>query len=80
MKMSKFTINYNNGFTRDVDGDLDMAKIVAVEGLSYTQASVSIQDENGETVARLPWYGLEPSEDDEVVEQFGSFGFYSAWE
>jgi len=47
--------------------------------LTYTQEPVKIEDETGNVVARLPWYGVEPSEDDEITEQFGTYGFYGAW-
>jgi hypothetical protein len=54
-------------------------KKAAEDGISYTQCNVTIEDENGNEVADLPWYGIEPSEDDVVTAQFGNFGFYGEW-
>ena len=33
-----------------------------------------------ENIAYLPWYGVQPEEDDIVTATFGNFGFYGEWE
>lgn len=85
--MDEYYIMYGTGAGDEVfNGSLEDAMKIAEEGTSYTQNSVAIcvKDENEEsgykTVAILPWYGVEPSEDDEVVVQFGDLGYYGAWE
>ncbi len=76
----KYFINYGTGTGDEyVEGTLDEAKKVAEDGLSYTQTDVSIQSEDGEDVAILKWYGVQPNEDDIVTAQFGDYGFYSGW-
>lgn len=80
-----FRIDYNNGLWDECDGTLDDAKAAADEGAAYTQCDITIEDENGEEVARRKWYGVQfdPAEtettEDDVI-QFGSFGFFDRWE
>jgi hypothetical protein len=79
--MKKYYINYNTGAGNfEFEGTLDDAKKKAEEGICYTQQDVYIKNEEGNIVACLPWWGVEPEEDDYVTEQFGSFGFYGEWE
>lgn len=76
----KYYIDYGTGAGNEyVEGTLDEAKKVAEDGLSYTQTDVKVQTEDGEDVAILKWYGVQPSEDDVVTAQFGDYGFYSEW-
>lgn len=76
----KYYIDYGTGAGNEyVEGTLDEAKKVAEVGLSYTQTDVKVQTEDGEDVAILKWYGVQPSEDDIVTAQFGDYGFYSEW-
>lgn len=76
----KYYVNYGTGAgNEDVEGTLEDAMKIAEEGLAYTQQSVSIEDEEGKVVARLPWYGVAPEENDVVTCQFGDFGFYGEW-
>lgn len=78
--MSKFYVDYGTGEGNEVvDGSLDDAKIIAVEGVAFTLKDVTIMDEDGNEVARLPWYGVIPADDDVVIARFGSLGFYSYW-
>lgn len=78
--MVNYYINYNTGAgNKWVNGTLEEAMQEAENGLAYTQIGVTIEDENGKIVAYLPWYEVEPSEDDIVTCQFGSFGFYGEW-
>lgn len=77
----KYFINYGTGAgDESVEGALDDARKVAENNLCYTQKDVRIEDENGNIVARLPWWGVVPEEDDEVVCRFGDSGFYGAWQ
>lgn len=47
----------------------------------YTQLPVSIFIKDDiENIAYLPWYGVQPEEDDIVTATFGNFGFYGEWE
>ncbi len=79
-KMSKFYVDYGTGECNElVDGSVDDAKRIAVEGVMFTQKDVTILDEGRNEVARLPWYGVIPSEDDIVIARFGSLGFYGDW-
>lgn len=76
----KYFINYGTGAGNEyVEGTLDEAKKVAEDGLSYTQTDVKVQTEDGDDVAILKWYGVQPNEDDVVTAQFGDYGFYSEW-
>lgn len=75
-----YYINYGTGAgNEEVEGTLEEAMKIAEQGLTYTQESVGIENEDGETIAVLPWWGVEPGEDDIVTCQFGSFGFYGEW-
>ena len=79
--MEKYYVNYNTGAGNfEFEGTLDDVKKEAEKGICYTQENIEIEDKNGNTVAYLPWYGVEPEEDDYITEQFGSFGFYGEWE
>ena len=79
--MGKYYVNYNTGAGNfEFEGTLDDAMKKAEEGICYTQQDVDIKNEEGNIVACLPWWGVEPEEDDYVTEQFGSFGFYGEWE
>lgn len=74
----KYYINYNTGAGNDYADTLKEAKEIAERNLAYTQESVTIEFD-GEEVARLPWWGMTPQEDDVITEQFGDFGFYGGW-
>lgn len=76
-----YTINYHTGAGNfEVEGDLDEAKTQADQGATYTQEPITIDDENGNAVARRSWWGVVPEEDAEDIIQFGTFGHYGAWE
>lgn len=80
MNFMRYYVNYGTGAGNEyVDGSLEDAKKVAQEGLAYTQTDVKIQTEEGEDVAVLSWYGVQPKEDDVVIAKFGDYGFYSDW-
>lgn len=75
--MATYTINYHTGVTEEFEGTLEGAKQSALEGISYTQEHVSI-DQDGEQVTIARWVGVEPDEDDEVLVRVGD-GFYQTW-
>lgn len=80
--MRKFIINYNTGAgNREVEGasNLEEVKALAIQGISYTQENISIEDESGNVLSVARWYGVEPEEDDDVLEIVGN-GFYAEWQ
>ncbi|MCY7574254.1 hypothetical protein [Bacillus pumilus] len=78
--MEKLKINYHTGVSEEVEGNLEEAKEIAKKGMSYTQEKVTIETMDGDVLATSYWYGVEPEEDDSVLEQFGSYGFYQTWD
>jgi len=79
--MKTFAINYNTGAgdqTVEVDS-LDEAKEIAKEGIAYTQQDVTITEMDGIELSRARWYGIEPAEDEDILEAFGG-GYYAAWQ
>lgn len=77
--MERYLIDFGTGAGNLFANTIDKAMQLAKEGLAYTALSVHITDTQGKTVATLPWYGLEPAEDDIVTAKFGTFGFYGGW-
>jgi len=75
----KYMVNYNTGAGNEDAYSLDEAKKLAELGICYTQQSIDIYDREGEEiVATLPWYGVEPGDDDDPVAEIGG-GFYGQW-
>lgn len=84
--LKNYTIDYNNGFYVEIEADnLDEVIEEAEDRMGYTQEDVKILDENGEEVARSYWVGAAPDSEDEdfdeddVLMQFGDFGYYTRW-
>lgn len=78
--MEKFIIDYNTGITDEVEvADLAEAKKIAEEGMAYTGVSVIIKDSNGEAVTESRWWPHAPTDEDFVLVQIGSEGFYEVW-
>lgn len=77
----KYYINYGTGAGNEwVEGTLEEAKQIADRGISYTECSVSIYDENMEFVCKRKWWGcLTGIEECTDPIDFGSFGFYDDW-
>lgn len=79
--MENYTINYQNGFTKEFEGSLREAEIEAQEGMTYTQCNVSIE-KDGDIMTVSIWYGIKPTEEDyendNVLEEIGE-GFYANW-
>ncbi|WP_336992614.1 hypothetical protein [Bacillus toyonensis] len=77
--MEKFLINYHTGITEEIEVyNLNKAKEIAKEGIAYTQEKITIETLEGEVITTSYWYGVQPQEDDEVLEIVGA-GFYQAW-
>lgn len=76
--MKKYFIDFGTGAGNEWSDTLEEAIELAENGLSYTRESVYIYDD-AELAAKLPWYGVEPSEDDVVTAKFGNSGFYGEW-
>lgn len=79
--MEKYTINYNNGFIKEVEAnDLDEVKQIAYDNMGFTQANIDILNEDGEIITTAFWNGVEAEDDDQtVLEVFGSHGYYQIW-
>lgn len=79
--MKKYLINFlTYGEDLEFEGTLDDAKKAAENGISYTQESIAIKDANtGDVVSTLPWWPVEPNEDDIVTARYGDYGFYGEW-
>ena len=76
----KYYVDYGTGAGNEwVEGTLEDAMKVAEKGAAYTQMDINIENEDGVEVARLPWNAVGAGEDDIVVVEFGSFGFYGEW-
>lgn len=75
-----YHINHGTGAGDSTAETLDQARAIAERDASYTQVAITITDDDGNVVARLPWWGIAASEDDEPVVDYGSFGFFGPWE
>lgn len=81
--VERYTICWGTGVDDDVIiGDLSAAKDAADKACAYTQQPIVINDKDGHEVARRPWWGTAPSDDDKEgdIIQFGDFGFYGPWQ
>lgn len=77
--MEKFTINYHTGVIEEVEvEDLAEAKAIAEEGMAYTQENVTIE-QDGEVITTSYWCPVPAEDEDEVLFDFGDFGFYQPW-
>lgn len=75
----KYMIKYNTGAGDEDAYSLEEAKKKAESGICYTQEPIDIFDrEKEEVVSTLPWYGVQPGDDDEPLEEIGG-GFYGQW-
>ncbi len=76
-----YTINYHTGAGNfEFDGDLWDAMTKADEDASYTQQPITIEDRDGNEVARRAWVGVLTGLDEvENPIQFGDFGYYTDW-
>lgn len=75
----QYWVRYHTGAGDESADSLDEAMDLAVAGVAYTQQDITIEDEDGKLLARLPWCGVAATEDDEVVADYGKFGFYGEW-
>lgn len=81
--METYYIDFGTGAGNfEIKGTLEDAMKAAEKELAYTQLPVNIYKKgrigSGMPDARLPWYGVEPEEDDIVTANFG-YGFYGEW-
>lgn len=77
----KYTINYHTGAGNlEISGDIEDAKTKADGSATFTQQPITVEDSQGNEVARRPWYGvLTGIEDQGSPIQFGDFGYYADW-
>ncbi len=80
-----YTINYHTGAGNLTAETIIAAKALADENAAYTQLPITIEDEDGNEVARRCWWGIayDESNDDTWCENpitYGDFGYYSDWE
>lgn len=79
--MKRYLIDFQNGFYEEVEANsLEHAMKITYDKLAYTRNSVHVKNqEDGEDLAILPWYGVAASEEDVVTADYGKFGFYGEW-
>ena len=87
----RYIVDFGTGVGNSSADSLDDAKVIAERDATYTQSSIYIIDRNKlpddydsddydkATVSQLPWCGVQPEEDDEVLVDFGDYGFYGEW-
>jgi hypothetical protein len=75
-----YTVRFGTGVGDYTSGKpLDELMQRVARDATYTQQDVRIEDERGNCVARLPWYGTKAEDTDTVTADFGDFGFYGEW-
>lgn len=75
-----FIINYHTGVSEEVHtNNIEVAKEEAVKGIAYTQEKITIENEHGHVLTTSYWYGVEPDENEQVLERVGN-GFYRMWD
>lgn len=78
--MKTYVIDYNNGVTKvEKVENLEEAKKIAEDGMSLTQRNVTIFDAD-EMVAESIWWAVNFGDDDDVLCNFGDYGFYGVWQ
>jgi len=76
-----YFVNFGNGIGRDFfNKNLAEVMTLAEKEITYNQCAMVVLDDDGDVVARLPWWGVAPEDDDVVTSSYGSFGFYGEWE
>ena len=74
-----YIIDYGlNEIKVDVE-ELQEAKEIAVEGMGYTGQSVTIKDKEGNEITRSEWFGVDGNDEEHVLVQIGSSGYYQTW-
>jgi len=79
MEKKLLTIDFGTGVAQSGIMTLDDAKEMAHDEMTYTQEHVSIYSDDGQLLAISRWYGVLPTEDDDVLETFDDYGFYAEW-
>jgi hypothetical protein len=80
-EQTMYTILYHTG-AGDIDGieEIEEAMSKADKGVAYTQAPITIEDTDGNEVARREWFGLLSGiQEYQDPISFGDFGFYGDW-
>ncbi|AMQ66665.1 hypothetical protein FDG96_gp06 [Bacillus phage Mgbh1] len=78
--MRKYIIDFHTGVRHAVNiNTLEEAQEFALSCLAYTGEKITIIDDRNNVVSVARWWAHEPNEDDDVLVQFGSFGFYETW-
>lgn len=79
--MKQFTVNYGQGNIeeREANNVWELAEEINQEGLPYNQSSIKILDQDDKEILIADWWGVEPDEDDDILQQIGTFGFFSPW-
>ena len=71
-----FYVDFCTGTEKEQFQTLTEAIEYAKKNLSYTQEPVYFYDWEGKYVCKIPWYSTAAEDDDEVIADFGAFGFY----
>jgi len=78
--MGKFTLNYHTGAGNTEHDTIDEA--MEAVNPTYTQESITIDDEDGNEVLCLEWCSLKwdgDGDEEEPHTDFGDFGYYGQW-
>jgi len=79
--MEKYMVDYGTGAGNSYHATIDEAKIVAKNGMAYTQQSVKIVDTTTDSLVAISrWWSVAPNDESEVLCQFGSSGYYADWQ
>ena len=75
-----YTINYHTGAGNTTSDTLEDAMAIADSSAAYTQEHITIEDAEGNVVAkRFWWCCTQGVENEENPISFGDFGFYGDW-
>ena len=79
----KLYINYQTGAGNEwiEVKTIDEAKEIPEKNICYTQKDISKENEKGDIICKLPWWGIEYDSDlaDICTVDFGKFGYYGEW-
>ncbi len=74
----KFIIDFGT-MTEEFEGTLEEAKEQALNMMGHTERDVIIADDEGNEITRSQWFGVDGNDEEFVLEQFGSSGYYQIW-
>ncbi|MFD1387548.1 hypothetical protein ACFQ4Z_12130 [Oceanobacillus oncorhynchi subsp. oncorhynchi] len=84
-KLNKYAIDYGTGIVDKVEArDIYEVQELVTERMTYTGENISIRGLEGADgeYAVSRWYPIQPKtqeEIDDVLVQFGAFGYYAKW-